>query len=110
MKLEKVPKLRVDASDEVLLSAATIHAKNQFAKRVKDFLAGPRPEEYNSDMTWRLIERIDPAHGSVTYHFYGGYEVTVGADVYTTPGAGFTGRKSGRVEKNDQEGLSVSEF
>ena len=102
---EKVPKLKVNDPDEKLEAAAVIYAKNQFAKRVMDFCKGPRQTEYDPEITWRLIERIEPGDGEVKYHFHGGAEVTVNADIYT---AGVShGRSLGRSEKHDQEGFRI---
>ena len=101
---ERVPKLKVNDSDEKLEAAAIAYAKNQFAKRVTDFCKGKRPTEYDPETTWRLIESIEPKGQEVTYHFHGGAEVTVNADIYT---AGIsTGRRLGRV-RHDQEGPCV---
>lgn len=85
---EKVPHLRVDANDETLEAAATIYAGNQVKKRVADFLQKPRPEYYDSDTTWRLIESITLDGKRITYHFYGGFSVEIEADIYTR---GFNG-------------------
>ena len=109
-KPEKVPKLKVNDPDEKLEAAAITFMTNQFAKRVTDFCRGERPTEYDPEITWRLIERIEPGDGEVKYFFHGGAEVTVNAEIYT---AGVpSGRRLGRSEKHDKEGfrMQVSQF
>ena len=94
--MEKVPKLKVKDPDEKLEAAAIAYMINQFAMRIVDFCKGPRPTAYDPNTTWRLIKSIEPKGNEITYHFYGGHEVTINADIYTV---GIThGRSLGRVK------------
>ena len=71
IKMNRVPELTKDDSEDKFLEAAKLYAENIFAKRTQEFLKGDKPETYDPGLASSLIDRIVPSDDAYLVTFYG---------------------------------------
>ena len=103
----RVPELSERSTEAERIEAAATYSENRMAERVIEFLAGPCPEEYSSDIPNRLIERIDFTDTEWVFRFWGRQTVKVERTVeHKEIGRRLT-RSNRRAEASDQKNVVV---